>query len=314
MRQAGRYLPEYRRLRDRHSFREAMTTPRLASEISLQPLRRFPLDAAIIFADIMTPLPAMGVRVEFTPGPRLDAMSLDEVAALSPPTPTSLDHVGETINLVREGVDPGVTVIGFAGAPATVLAYLMEGGGSQHFPRFRRALHLSNAAGALDSLSHATRSYLRLQVEAGAQVIQIFDTWAGLLSPGQFCELAVPAARHAIEGLGVPTIYFAPGATHLLQHFPEVGATGYGVDWRIPLGEAWQHLGNEAVIQGNLDPAVLLTNPATVRGAVEVLLEQAGGRPGHIFNLGHGILPTTPVECVSAMVDTVTGALMAGTT
>jgi uroporphyrinogen decarboxylase len=305
MRQAGRYLPEYRELRAAHSFQEAMSNAHLAAEITMQPVRRFDLDAAIVFADIMTPLQAMGHTVEFEPGPRMTPLSADEVAALDDLDRDRIGHLMETIGLVRAGLDPDVALIGFAGGPATLLAYLIEGGGSQHFPRFRRSFHGVDPAPALTTLAIAMNRYLTAQIEAGAQVVQLFDTWAGLLSPEQFRRWAVPAARLALSGLTVPTVYFAPGASHLVHVFPDIGATAYGVDWRVPLDEAWAGLGTGRVIQGNLDPSLLLSDPQTVREGTAKVLELAGGRPGHIFNLGHGVLPATPVENVEAMVETV---------
>jgi uroporphyrinogen decarboxylase len=307
MRQAGRYLPEYRELRSRHSFEEAMSTPSLAAEITLQPLRRFPLDAAIVFSDITTPLVAMGVEVEFAPGPRLHSHDVNEVANLGEFDPSRVDFVAETISLVRASLDPEVTLIGFAGGPATVLAYLMEGGGSQYFGNFRAALYGSGAERALETLVRSTRAYLQAQIEAGAQVVQLFDTWAGLVSRDQFRRWVLPAARDAISGLGVPTIYFAPGANHLLDLFHLVGATAYGVDWRIPLRVAWGRVGERFPLQGNLDPALLLADPDQVRAGTIALLKDVDGRPGHVFGLGHGILPTTPLAGVEAMVHAVTG-------
>ena len=306
MRQAGRLLPEYRQLRARYSFDQAMRTPEVAAEITLQPLRRFPLDAAIVFSDIMAPLTAMGVGIEFDPGPRLTPLGIDDVARLGELDPANVDFVSETIAKVRAGLDREVTVIGFAGGPATLLAYLLEGGGSQQFPIFRRALH-GDPAEALAVLARAMRSYLIAQIEAGAEVVQLFDTWVGLLSRYQFERWALPAARHALADLGVPTIYFAQGANHLLDLFPLVGATAYGVDWRLPLGEAWRQLGESHSIQGNLDPTLLLTDPATVRAGTIAVLEEAAGRPGHIFNLGHGVLPETPLVNVEEMLKTVVG-------
>lgn len=307
MRQAGRYLPEYRKLRERFSFDEAMRTPDVAAEITVQPLRRFPLDAAIIFSDIMTPLTGMGVTLEFDPGPKLTARTAEEVARLGEFDASRVGFVAETVAAVRAAVDTDVSVIGFAGGPVTLLAYLLEGGGSQQFPAFRRAMHTDSAPEALAVLSRAMRRYLEMQVEAGANCVQLFDTWAGLLSVDRFEALALPAARDTLKGLNVPTVYFAPGATHLLESFQGIGATAYGVDWRLPLDEAWKRVGDGHVLQGNLDPSVLLADPETVRAATTRVLEEASSRPGHIFNLGHGILPATPVESVGAMVDTVVG-------
>lgn len=307
MRQAGRYLPEYRELRSRYSFDEAMRTPRIATEITLQPLRRFDLDAAIVFADIMTPLPAMGIAVEFAPGPRLAPLELEMVARLGELDPSRVEFVGEVITSVRASLDPGVTMIGFCGGPATILAYLLEGGGSQDHPAFRQAMENEDPSEALAVLARAMRIYLKGQIAAGAQVVQMFDSWAGLLSLEKFRGWAVPAARQALDDLGVPTVYFAPGAAHLLESFHEVGATAYGVDWRLSLERAWQLIGNEFPLQGNLDPSILLADSETVRGATIRVLEEAGSRPGHIFNLGHGIRPGTPVTNVETMVKAVTG-------
>lgn len=308
MRQAGRYLPEYRELRADHSFEEAMSTPEVAAEITLQPLRRFPLDAAIVFSDIMTPLMGMGVGIEFRPGPKLAPMTVDEVADLDPLDAATVAFVAETIQRVRSVAEPEVAVIGFAGGPVTLLAYLLEGGGSKHFPRFRTGLHDPRIEEALHVLATSMRTYLKSQIEGGADVVQLFDSWAGLLSVRTFRRLAVPSARKALAGLSVPTIYFVPGGSHLLEILNEVGASGYGVDWRLPLDEAWNRVGRDRVIQGNLDPGVLLSSPAVVRVEVEQLITEAAGRPGHIFNLGHGILPDTPLENVEAMVESVIAA------
>jgi uroporphyrinogen decarboxylase len=307
MRQAGRYLPEYRELRSRHSFDVAVRTPAIAAEITLQPLRRFPLDAAIVFADIMTPLAAMGVPIEFDPGPKLVPHGIGQIASLGDLHVDQVGHVAGTIGLVRDELDPEVAMIGFAGGPVTLLAYLVEGGGSQHFPDFRLAFHTGDPTEALMVLARAMSTYLETQIEAGANVVQLFDTWAGLLTPAQFRKYAIPAARVALAGLDVPAIYFAPGATHLLEVLPEIRATGYGVDWRLPLDDAWKRIGPEHVIQGNLDPALLRSNPEAVRSATIEILENVAGRPGHVFNLGHGVLPDTPIENVAAMVETVIG-------
>ena len=254
MRQAGRYLPEYRELRSRHSFDVAVRTPAVAAEITLQPVRRFPLDAAIVFADIMTPLSAMGVPIEFDPGPKLAPHRVGQIAALGELQAGRVAHVAETIGLVRGELKPDVAIIGFAGGPVTLLAYLIEGGGSQHFPDFRLAFHTSDPTEALMVLARAMSTYLGAQVEAGANVVQLFDTWAGLLTPAQFRKYAIPAARVALAGLDVPAIYFAPGASHLVELLPEIGAAGYGVDWRLPLDEAWLRMGPEQVDSGQSRP------------------------------------------------------------
>ena len=307
MRQAGRYLPEYRALRDRYSFDEAMRDPRIAAEITLQPLRRFDLDAAIVFADIMTPLSAMEVAVEFAPGPRLTPLDLAEVARLRELDPTRVDFVAEAITAARASLDRTVAMIGFCGGPATLLAYLLEGGGSKDHLAFRHAMENDDPSEALSALARAMRIYLQAQIDAGAEVVQMFDSWAGLLSLEKFRRWAVPAARQALENLEVPTIYFAPGAAHLLQSFHEVGATAYGVDWRLPLDQAWQLIGGQFPLQGNLDPGLLLGNSEAVHDGTIRVLEEAGGHRGHIFNLGHGIRPETPLESVETMVNAVVG-------
>ncbi len=306
MRQAGRYLPEYRELRQHHSFQEAVSTPAVAAELSLQPLRRFPLDGAIIFADIMTPLEAMGVEMTFDPGPRLQPMGLPQVVELGSLDPARVAFTAETVRRVRDALPPEVAVIGFAGAPVTLLAYLLQGGGSRDFLDFRARLRRDpdGSETALAVLAEAMNAYLTVQVEGGADVIQLFDTWAGLLDTDLYERLAIPAARRALAGLGVPTIYFAPGASHTLASQPAIGADGYGLDWRLPLTTAWKELG-EVAVQGNLDPALMLTDPVTVQEAAGRLLTSTGGRPGHIVNLGHGIDCHTPVENVSALVEAV---------
>lgn len=306
MRQAGRYLPEYRELRQRYSFQEAVSTPGIASEITLQPIRRYGMDAAVIFADIMTPLEAMGVDMTFDPGPKLRPHSLAEVADLPALEGDRVGFVAETVRMVRDQVPSETAVIGFAGAPLTLLAYLIEGGGSKEFLSLRSAL-LSDPYGArqaLEGLSRSMHTYLTMQIDAGADAVQLFDSWAGILDRSRYLELALPAASATLADLSAPRIYFAPGGSHLLDLQPEVGADGFGVDWRIPIDQAWMRLGDVA-IQGNLDPAVLLSDPATIRDATRELLDLVDGRPGHILNLGHGISRHTPPEHVAALVEAV---------
>jgi uroporphyrinogen decarboxylase len=305
MRQAGRYLPEYRDVRSRYTFQEAVHTPAVAAELTMQPIRRFDLDAAIIFADIMTPLEGMGVEVEFDPGPRLKPCTVADVGRLPSFRPESVGFVAEAVSLVRRELD--VPVIGFAGGPVTLLAYLLEGGGNREFMHMRAAMEREPDAStrALTALADAMNAYLRMQIDAGAQVVQLFDSWAGLLSRDRFTHFAVPAARRALQDLGVPTIYFAPHAGHDLDLFTRVEATGYGVDWRIGIDEAWRKVGADQVLQGNLDPAILLSDPDTIRAAVHRILTAVAGRRGHVFNLGHGIHRTTPVGNVAAMVNAV---------
>lgn len=306
MRQAGRYLPEYREIRERHSFQEVVRSPELAAEVTLQPIERFGMDGAVIFADIMTPLEAMGVEMTFDPGPKLEPLTLQQVAELPDLDPEQVDHVGETIRRVREEVPEETAVIGFAGAPVTLLAYLLEGEGSKDFMSMRAALRANPdmAGAALDKLARSMNAYLQMQVRSGADVVQLFDTWAGLCDRALFADWVVPAARKTLTGVGAPTIYFAPGAGHTLDLQDAVGASGYGIDWRTPVADAFEILPGNA-IQGNLDPAVLRTDPGTVRTAVRDLLSEVSGRRGHIVNLGHGIDRRTPPENVAAFVEAV---------
>jgi uroporphyrinogen decarboxylase len=306
MRQAGRYLPEYRELRARHSFQEAVSTPEVAAEITLQPIRRFGMDGAVIFADIMTPLEAMGVEMTFDPGPRLRPHTLAEVAAFGPLDLGRVGFVTETVQRVRSGVSDETAVIGFAGAPLTLLAYLVEGGGSKDFMRLRGQLRADPAAAraALTALAAAMNSYLAMQIDAGADVVQLFDSWAGVLDRDTYRDLALPAAATTLAGLDAPRIYFAPGSGHTLDLQAAIGVEGYAVDWRVPLDEAWARLGDVA-IQGNIDPAVLLADPDAIRKAVSDLLAMSAGRDGHIVNLGHGIDRHTPPENVAAFVEAV---------
>jgi len=304
MRQAGRYLPEYMDLRKVHTFQESIHRPDIAAEITLQPMRRFDLDAAIIFSDIMTPLEGMGIHVDFNPGPSLEPMTLAEVANVPPFDVEKVSFVGESIARVRSSLDPSRAVIGFAGAPFTLLCYLLEGGGSKDFVAARSAIAADRelATRALHRLAEAQRAYLEMQIAAGADLVQLFDSWAGVLSYQGLRDLAFPAARTALESLPAPTIYFAQAASHGWSDIRSVRATAYGLDWRVPLDVAWDTIGTDVPVQGNLDPAILRSSPAVIIAAVEEILAQAKGRPGHIFNLGHGINKDTPIANVEAMI------------
>ena len=306
MRQAGRHLPEYREIREKHSFQEVVSTPELAAEVTLQPIRRYAMDGAVIFADIMTPLEAMGVDLTFDPGPKLKPLTLADVASLPELDPDRVSPVLETIRRVRAGVPEDTAVIGFAGAPITLLAYLLEGGGSKEFMSMRAALRAkpSLATRALEGLGRSMNTYLSAQAAAGADVVQLFDTWSGLLDETTFQEFTVPAARISLEGLEVPTIYFAPGAGHTLESQLAIDPAAFGVDWRVPLAQAFERLPGRA-LQGNLDPSILLSDRATVAREVKSLLASVEGRAGHIMNLGHGIDRNTPPENVAAFVEAV---------
>ncbi len=309
MRQAGRYLPEYRAIKEKSSF-EAMTRdPAVAAEITLQPLRRFALDAAIIFSDIMTPLEALGIDVVFKPGPTIaePIRSRKQIDALQLRGPIA-PFVGDALRLVRLELDRSVALIGFGGAPLTLAAYLIEGGGSKEYEHFRQFLRAEPQAmhALLEKLTDLSIAYLRMQVESGAQVIQLFDSWAGLHDAATYREFAVPyhaRIMSALGELGVARIYFALGASHLLDEIAQIPSEAVGIDWRTTFAAARKALPDRA-IQGNLDPALLFADPDTIRREARNVLERARGGP-HVFNLGHGIWQQTPIEAVSRLVETV---------
>jgi len=309
MRQAGRYLPEYRAIKARSSFLEMTHDPALAAEITLQPLQRFPLDAAIIFSDIMTPLEALGVTIAFTPGPSIaeplrtraaiEALALRD--AIAP-------FVGEALQIVRAALSPEVALIGFAGAPLTLAAYLIEGGGSKEYEHFRAFLRSEPAALhlLLQKLTALTIAYLRMQIAAGAQAVQLFDSWAGLHDLRTYREFGLPYNAQilaALAGTGAARIYFALGAAHLLDAVGELPADAVGVDWRTDLTAAQARLPGRA-LQGNLDPAFLFADRAALASEALRILEQ-GKSGAHIFNLGHGIWPQTPIDAVAHLIETV---------
>src|SRR5262245_4637675 len=310
MRQAGRYLPEYRELRARVDFLSLCRTPELAVEASLQPLQRFDLDAAIIFSDILLPLEAMGCELTFDPAPKIarPLKTVADIAALVPrPLAEVVPYVGDAIALLKRELAGRAPVIGFCGAPFTLAAYLVEGKGHEGFPGVRslRASEPATLSLLLEKLSGLMTEHLNLQIAAGAQAVQIFDSWAGILSPADFAEFALPAVRRVIAGLrreGGPVIYFAPAAPHLLELSATSGADVLGVCWRTPLDAARRRTGGHVALQGNLDPAALFAPPAQVRERALAVLESAGDEPGHIMNLGHGILPETPIASVEALV------------
>jgi len=310
MRQAGRYLPEYRQLRARHDFLTVCRTPELACEVTLQPIRRFGFDAAILFSDIMMPLESMGVELAFNPGPVIGhpIRSRKDVEALVVPEEGQVTpFVGEAVRLLRQKLE--VPLIGFAGAPLTLAAYLVEGRGSKDFSRLRAFLYQEPEAALLllDKLAVTMVRYLRMQVAHGAQAVQLFDSWAGLLDPDTYRTFALPAVQKVMAGvadLGVPRIYFANDAQALLPTIAEVSAEVLGVDWRMPLKEVRRLTKDRFVLQGNLDPAVLFAGPKVVSERVRAQLAQTQGLR-HIMNLGHGIMPETPIDSVQALVDTV---------
>lgn len=309
MRQAGRYLPEYRTVRERGTLWEILADPELAAQVTLQPLRRFPgLDAAIIFSDLMVVLRVMGLEVVFAPddGPRVDnpVTSRRDVERLRPYE--RVEVLGEAIRIVRREVD--VPIIGFGGGPFTLATYAVEGGPSRDHRATRALMHRDPAVwdALMARLVEATVAHGRVQVESGAHAIQIFDPWAGSLSPQDYREHVLPHTRRLFEGLrGVVTIHFTTGTAGFLELVRQAGGDVIGVDWRVGLDEAWRRVG--CPIQGNLDPAALLAPREVLLGRVDDVLRRAAGRPGHIFNLGHGILPQTPPEHVAAVIQRVHG-------
>lgn len=319
MRQAGRYLPEYREIRQKVSFLELCKNPALAAEVTLQPIRRFGFDAAILFSDLLIPLEAMGLEVEFTEqGPKLPRpiRSPDDIArveAFEPAQRTAF--VLETISRVRAGLGE-TPLIGFAGAPFTVATYAIEGKTAKTFAETKKFFyrHPEAARRLLANIGEATRVYLEAQIDAGADAVQVFDSWVGVVSIEDWNEFVFPPTAALIAALrarGAPVIYFGNGATTILDRIATLGADVYGIDWRLPLDEARARLAGTATrpfaVQGNLDPAVLLAPPDVIeRRAADVVAR--GGRRGHVFNLGHGITPETPIESVETLVRAVRGA------
>jgi uroporphyrinogen decarboxylase len=314
MRQAGRYMPEYRAMRARHGFLELCKNPQAAAEVTLQPVERLGVDAAILFADILLVLEPLGVGLEFVEGagPRIlrPLRSAADVAAL--PTVDVGEAVGavfETVRLARKALAEGVPLIGFAGAPFTLASYLIEGGPSREFLLTKRFMRAERRAweALMSRLSVIVAEYLNGQIAAGAQAVQLFDSWVGTLSPSDYREFVQPWSRESIRRLtpGTPVIHFGVGTAGLLPLMKETGGDVLGLDWRVELGPTWDRLGHDIAVQGNLDPAVLLSNVGAIRRATQGILDGAKGRPGHIFNLGHGVHQETPVENVKALVDIV---------
>jgi len=315
MRQAGRYLPEYRKVRAGVSFLELCKTPKLAIEVTLQPIRRFGFDAAILFSDLLVPLEAMGLAVEFTDeGPRLPQpvrtpADLGRISTFNPVKRTGF--VMETIAGVRRELGD-TPLIGFAGAPFTVATYAIEGKTSKTFSETKKLFYREpeTAHRLLALIGEATRDYLLAQIRAGAQAVQLFDSWVGVLSAEDFETYALPptvALVAALRATGVPVIYFGNGASAILDRVGRVGADVYGVDWRLPIDEARARLGDARAVQGNLDPLLLLGPINEMERRARDIVRR-GGKRGHIFNLGHGITPEAPIEAVEALVAAVRGA------
>ena len=314
MRQAGRYMVEYRRLREKHSILELCKTPELAAQVTLQPIDRFALDAAIIFADILLPLEPMGLSLEFAEGegpiihnPVRDRTAVDRLKVIDD---TELQYVMDAISLTRKMLAGRVPLIGFAGAPFTLASYAIEGGSSRNYIHTKQMMYREPETWhrLMDKFARVITGYLRRQIKAGAQAVQLFDSWVGCLSAGDYAEYVMPHVQLIFEGLkheGVPLIHFGTGTTAILKAMRQAGGDVIGIDWRIPIDEAWAMVGYDRAVQGNLDPVTLFGPISEIERRVTDILRRAAGRPGHIFNLGHGILPNTPVENVAATIDLV---------
>ena len=305
MRQAGRSLPEYRALRERYGFFELAGTPELCAEVTLQPVRRHGVDAAVLFADIVTPVLGMGIGVDLVEGvgPVADRAieSMADVERLSLSEPD--ENVLEAIHIVRRELDSSRALVGFCGGPFTVAGYLVEGKPSRDFAKTKALMYREPAVwhALLDRLAEQFARYVGAQADAGADVIQLFDSWVGVLSPEDYREFVAPYSARILEAVDVPTIHFGTGTATLLD---QLDGDVVGLDWRIPLDEGWELVGDRGV-QGNLDPAALLAPWERLESAALDVLERARGRNGHIFNLGHGILPQTDPDAVTRLTELV---------
>jgi uroporphyrinogen decarboxylase len=311
MRQAGRYMSEYRALRERYSLLELCRAPDLATEVTLQPVRRIDVDAAILFSDLLLPLEPLGIRFDFVRGegpaienPIRDEADINRLRVFDPRE--ALAHVLDAIRLIKRELAGRLPLIGFAGAPFTLASYAIEGGHSSNFARTKALMYGTPAAWhrLCAQLAEMSADYLTAQIEAGVDAVQVFDSWVGALNARDYREFILPHAQHifaALSKFDVPVIHFGVGTGAILGELREAGGDVIGADWRTPLDDAWQRIGFDRAIQGNLDPTLLLGPIDRALAATDDVLARAGGRPGHIFNLGHGILPTTPVDHVQAV-------------
>jgi uroporphyrinogen decarboxylase len=312
MRQAGRSLPEYRAVRERHSFWDVANTPELCAEVTLQPVRRHGVDAAVMFADIMTPVLGMGLDVDLVEGvgPVIaePVRTLADVERLRVPDPDeAFAPLLDAIRIVRGELTPEQAVVGFCGGPFTVAGYVVEGKPSREFATVKALMYGEPDVwrALLDKLAECFAGYVRAQVRAGADVVQLFDSWVGALSPSDYDEFVAPFSARILESVDVPTIHFGTGASTLLPAMTRAGGDVIGLDWRIALDDGWEVVGDDRAVQGNLDPAVLLGPWERIESATLDVLARAGGRAGHIFNLGHGVLPGTDPDVVSRLAELV---------
>ncbi|MCW8926586.1 MAG: uroporphyrinogen decarboxylase [Xanthomonadales bacterium] len=320
MRQAGRYLPEYLEVRRQAgSFMNLCTSPELACEVTLQPLRRFPLDAAILFSDILTIPDAMGLGLYFVEGegPRFEKVvtTASDVRQLKrPDISTSLAYVTDAVALIRKSLENEVPLIGFSGSPWTLATYMVEGGSSKNFAKAKGMIYSDPATAhrLLDTLADTVIDYLNAQIEAGAQAVQIFDTWGGALAPEMFAEFSLQYMGKIVDGLHrnydgatIPVVLFAKGCNAHLEALADTGCDGLGLDWTITLGDARARVGNRVSLQGNLDPAILLTTPGVIKQQVGTTLASYGKGQGHVFNLGHGVTPDVDPENMHVLCESV---------
>lgn len=311
MRQAGRYMRAYRDIREKHSLMEMFKTPEIAAEVTLQPVHAFAVDAAIIFADILLPLEGMGIPFDFAPGPvfRNPLRTPEAIRALRVADPEEdLGYVLQALRMVRSELDGKVPLIGFAGAPFTLASYAIEGGSSSNYLLAKGMMYRERESWDLlmEKLCATILVFLKAQVQAGAQVVQLFDSWIGCLSPADYRNFVLPHVQgifRALKEENIPTIHFGTGTAGLLGVMAEAGGDVVGADWRIGIDDAWKAIGAGKGIQGNLDPVLLSAPWDVLSGCAAGILDEAGGRPGHIFNLGHGILPSAPEESVRALAD-----------
>jgi uroporphyrinogen decarboxylase len=310
MRQAGRYMAEYRSLRTRHSLLDICRQPDLATEVTLQPIRRIEVDAAILFSDLLLPLEPMGLPFDFVKGegPQIERpidspADIDKLRIFEPRQ--ALAHVLEAIGLIQRELAGRVPLIGFAGAPFTLASYAIEGGHSNNFARTKSLMygHPDAWHKLCDLFATIVGDYLTAQIDAGVDAVQVFDSWVGTLSAADYREFALPHTQKIFQTIGrrVPTIHFGTGTATILEELREAGGDVIGVDWRIPIDDAWTRIGHDHAVQGNLDPTLLLGPMPRMFAQTDDILERVGSRPGHIFNLGHGILPSTPVEHVQML-------------
>lgn len=316
MRQAGRYMPEYRAIREKHSLLEMIKNPAIAAEVTLQPVHAFGVDAAIIFSDILPILEGFGLPLTFVSGrgPVIERpVTPHDIARWSATAaPEATSFTIEAIKLVRRELDGKTPLIGFCGAPFTLACYAIEGGSSRDFDKARHFMHHETVAwhALMQRLARAAADYLGAQIDAGAQAVQLFDSWAGLLGPDDYREFVLPYSRYVFDAVKmkhheVPAIHFGTGTSGMLAEIREAGGTVIGVDWRIDILDAWNRLGSDVAVQGNLDPVTLLATKEVIARRADAMLRKAGNRPGYIFNLGHGVLKQTDPAHVKYLVDLV---------